>query len=149
MNSISNRSIVLDAWGAIYHVKDVQRSIDFYTETLGFNLDDRFASHSGQVSLGKFHLLLLQLTAADSPQMPDSRSEEPNQRNLLRLRVNDLIELINELRNRGVPSSSLYFQLGHSGRRIQIQDPDGNPIEIFDRYRRSRRPVDQNSKGIC
>ena len=54
MDSTRNQPLVLGLWGVRYQVKDVQRSIAFYTQTLGFNLDLQVLPAFGQVSIGDF-----------------------------------------------------------------------------------------------
>lgn len=58
MSSAKEQPFVLGLWGVRYQVKDVQRSISFYTETLGFNLDRKMLPAFGQVSTGNLKLIL-------------------------------------------------------------------------------------------
>jgi hypothetical protein len=59
MGSATKQPLVLGLWGVRYQVKDVQRSISFYTETLGFNLDRQNLPAFGQVSIGDLKLIAL------------------------------------------------------------------------------------------
>ena len=71
MASTKGESFVLGLWGVRYQVKDVQRSIAFYTQTLGFNLDQQNLPAFGQVSIGPLKLILSGPGASGSRPMPD------------------------------------------------------------------------------
>lgn len=131
MDSTRNQPVVLGLWGVRYQVKDVQRSIAFYTQTLGFNLDMQVLPAFGQVSIGDFKLILSGPGASGSRQMPDGRHQEPGGWNRLMLRVKDLPARIIELKNEGVRFRN-EMEAGPGGRQVQIEDPDGNPIELFE-----------------
>jgi glyoxylase I family protein len=62
--------------------------------------------------------------------MPDGRRQEPGGWNRLVLKVDDLAAQVNELREAGVTFRN-EIEVGPGGRQIQIEDPDGNPIELF------------------
>jgi glyoxylase I family protein len=71
------QGFVQGLWGVRYQVKDVRRSIAFYTQTLGFNLDQQYLPAFGQVSIGNLKLILSGPGASGSRQMPDGRLQEP------------------------------------------------------------------------
>src|SRR5512143_4082393 len=71
------QSFVLGLWGVRYQVKDVSRSIDFYTQRLGFKLDHKNLPAFGQVSIGNFKLILSGPGASGSRPMPDGQTQEP------------------------------------------------------------------------
>lgn len=77
MDSTKKQPVVLGLWGVRYQVKDVQRSISFYTEILGFNLDMQNLPAFGQVSIGDLELILSGPRASGSRPMPDGRQQEP------------------------------------------------------------------------
>ena len=131
MDSTSNQPVVPGLWGVRYQVKDVQRSIAFYTQTLGFSLDIQVLPAFGQVSIGDFKLFLSGPGASGSRQMPDGRHQEPGGWNRLMLRVKDLPARINELNIAGVRFRN-EMESGPGGRQVQVEDPDGNPIELFE-----------------
>ena len=131
MDSTRNQPLVLGLWGVRYQVKEVQRSIAFYTQTLGFNLDLQALPAFGQVSIGGFKLVLSGPGASGSRQMPDGRHQEPGGWNRVMLQVKDLPARISELRNAGVGFRN-EMEVGPGGRQIQVVDPDGNPIELFE-----------------
>jgi catechol-2,3-dioxygenase len=54
----SPRAFIVGFWGVRYQVKDVQRALTFYTQTLGFNLDMQNLPAFGQVSIGGLKLIL-------------------------------------------------------------------------------------------
>jgi glyoxylase I family protein len=123
--------LVLGLWGVRYQVRDVQRSILFYTQTLGFNLDRQNLPAFGQVSIGDRKLILSGPGASGSRQMPDGREQVPGGWNRIVLRVKDLPMLIAELKNKEVRFRN-EMEVGPGGKQIQIEDPDGNPIELFE-----------------
>ena len=118
-------------WGVRYQVKDVQRAIAFYTQTLGFNLDMQALPAFGQVSIDGLKLILSGPGASGSRPISDGRQQEPGGWNRVLLQVQDLPALIAKLKK-----ESLHFrnemEVGPGGKQIQIEDPDGNPIELFE-----------------
>ena len=131
MVSQKKQSFVMGLWGVRYQVKDVQRSIAFYTHTLGFNLDRQHLPAFGQVSIGDLKLILSGPGASGSRPMPDGRQQEPGGWNRVVLKVKDLAAHIGELKNRGVRFRNK-MEVGPGGKQIQVEDPDGNPIELFE-----------------
>jgi glyoxylase I family protein len=121
----------LGLWGARYHVKEVHRSIAFYTKMLGFNLDQQNLPAFGQVSIRNLKLILSGPGASGSRPMPDGRQQEPGGWNRIVLQVQDLPARIAELRKEGVHFRN-EIEVGPGGRQIQVEDPDGNPIELFE-----------------
>ena len=131
MTATAKPPLVLGLWGVRYQVKDVQRSIAFYTEQLGFHLDLQNLPAFGQVSSGDLKLILSGPGASGSRPMPDGRQQEPGGWNRVVLRVKDLPALITELQNQGVRLRN-EMEVGPGGKQIQLEDPDGNPIELFE-----------------
>lgn len=130
-SSPTRHSSVLGLRGVRYQVRDVQRSIAFYTDTLGFNLDMKNLPAFGQVSIGDLKLILSGPGASGSRPMPDGVQQEPGGWNRVVLEVKDLPSLISELRNRGVRFRN-EMESGPGGSQVQVEDPDGNPIELFE-----------------
>ena len=130
-NSTEGQSIVLGLWGVRYQVKDVNRSIDFYTKQLGLKLDMKNLPAFGQVSGPNFKLILSGPGASGSRPMPDGRQQEPGGWNRLILQVKDLPARIEELKKAGVHFRN-EMESGPGGKQIQLEDPDGNPIELFE-----------------
>src|SRR6185436_12150267 len=93
---------ILGLWGVRYQVKDVQRSIAFYTQTLGFDLDQEHLPAFGQVSLGDLKLILSGPGASGSRLMPDGREQKPGGWNRVILQARDLSACIRELEDQEV-----------------------------------------------
>jgi glyoxylase I family protein len=117
--------------GVRYQVKDVARSVAFYTEHLGFTVQHQQLPAFASVGLGGVQILLSGPGASGSRPMPDGQSQEPGGWNRVVLRVANLPRFIEGLMNR-----RLHFrngiESGPGGRQVQIEDPDGNPIELFE-----------------
>ena len=131
MDSTKKQPFVLGLWGVRYQVKDVQRSISFYTQTLGFNLDLQNLPAFGQVSIGNLKLILSGPGASGSRPTPDGHQQEPGGWNRVVLLVKDLPARISELKSQGVRFRN-EMEAGPGGKQIQVEDPDGNPIELFE-----------------
>lgn len=130
-HNTGEQQVVLGLWGVRYQVKDVQRSIDFYTGKLGFKLDMKHLPAFGQVSIGELKLILSGPGASGSRPMPDGRQQEPGGWNRVLLQVKDLASVVSDLKEQGVPFRN-EIETGPGGSQIQIEDPDGNPIELFE-----------------
>ncbi len=127
----TTEAVIVGFWGVRYQVKDVQRAITFYTQTLGFNLDMQHLPAFGQVSIQGLKLILSGPGASGSRPMPDGRHQEPGGWNRVLLHVNDLAVRIAQLKNAGLHFRN-DMEVGPGGKQIQIEDPDGNPIELFE-----------------
>ena len=125
------QSVVLGLWGVRYQVKDVSRSVDFYTKQLGFKLDMQNLPAFGQVSVGNLKLILSGPGASGSRPMPDGRQQEPGGWNRVVLQVSDLPARIEVLKKAGLHFRN-EMEVGPGGKQIQLEDPDGNPIELFE-----------------
>jgi glyoxylase I family protein len=130
-NSNAKQGRVVGFWGVRYQVKDVQRAIAFYTQTLGFNLDMQNLPAFGQVSIRGLKLILSGPGASGSRAMPDGRQQEPGGWNRVLLEVEDLPARIAHLKDLGLRFRN-EMEAGPGSKQIQIEDPDGNPIELFE-----------------
>jgi len=130
-NAKEAQSVVLGLWGVRYQVKDVSRSIDFYTKQLGLKLDMKNLPAFGQVSGSNFKLILSGPGASGSRPMPDGRQQEPGGWNRVILQVTDLPARIEVLKKAGLHFRN-EMEVGPGGKQIQLEDPDGNPIELFE-----------------
>jgi glyoxylase I family protein len=128
---LPTQALVVGFWGVRYQVRDVQRAITFYTETLGFNLDMKHLPAFGQVSIHGLKLILSGPGASGSRPMPDGRQQEPGGWNRVLLQVQDLAARIAHLKEAGLRFRN-EMEVGPGGKQIQIEDPDGNPIELFE-----------------
>ena len=117
--------------GTRYQVRDVARAVAFYTERLGFMLEHQQLPAFASVSLGGSQILLSGPGASGSRPMPNGQSQEPGGWNRVVLRVADLPGLIAALEREGLRIRN-QMETGPGGRQIQIEDPDGNPIELFE-----------------
>jgi glyoxylase I family protein len=122
--------------GVRYQVKDVARAAAFYTEHLGFRLVHQQLPAFASVSLGDFMLLLSGPGASGSRPMPSGEPQTPGGWNRVVLRVADLPALIDALKNASVTFRN-QMEAGPGGRQIQLEDPDGNPIELFEPARQT------------
>jgi glyoxylase I family protein len=117
--------------GVRYQVTDVARAAAFYMDHLGFRLEHQQLPAFASVSLGDFMLLLSGPGASGSRPMPGGEPQQPGGWNRVVLRVADLPAEIGALRNAGVKFRNR-MEAGPVGRQIQVEDPDGNPIELFE-----------------
>ena len=117
--------------GVRYQVKDVARSVAFYTSHLGFTLVHQQLPAFASISLGDAQILLSGPQASGSRPMPDGRHQEPGGWNRVVLRVTDLPGFIEALKQAGLNFRN-DMEVGPGGKQVQIEDPDGNPIELFE-----------------
>lgn len=130
-SAASPTHVVEGVWGVRYQVTDVARSVDFYTNALGFKLDFQRLPAFGQLSIGDLKLILSGPGASGSRPMPDGRAQQPGGWNRIVLEVKDLPARITDLTKRGVRFRN-EMESGPGGKQIQVEDPDGNPIELFE-----------------
>jgi glyoxylase I family protein len=117
--------------GVRYQVKDVGRAATFYTQYLGFTLKHQQLPAFANVALGDAQILLSGPGASGSRPMPNGEAQEPGGWNRVVLKVTDLPGFISELKKAGLHFRN-EMETGPGGRQIQIEDPDGNPIELFE-----------------
>ena len=117
--------------GARYQVTDVDRATTFYTQRLGFTLTHQQPPAFASVALGDAQVLLSGPGASGSRPMPNGQPQESGGWNRVVLKVTDLPGFITELKKAGVRFRN-ELETGPGGRQIQIEDPDGNPVELFE-----------------
>ena len=117
--------------GVRYQVNDVSRSVAFYTTHLGFTVEHQQLPAFASVSLGNSQILLSGPQASGSRPMPNGQPQEPGGWNRVVLKVSDLPGFIAELKQAGLHFRN-EMETGPGGRQIQVEDPDGNPIELFE-----------------
>lgn len=117
--------------GVRYLVADVKRAIDFYTRHLGFNLEHQQLPMFATVALGPLKIHLSGPGASGSRPLPSGERQNPGGSNRVVLRVSDLPAVIEELRRAGAAFRNT-METGPAGRQIQVLDPDGNPVELFE-----------------
>src|SRR5262245_23706388 len=89
-SSSVTQNFIMDLWGVRYQVKDVSRSVQFYTQQLGFKLDRQVLPAFAQVSVGILKLILSGPGASGSRPMPDGHHQEPGGWNRVVLQVAEL-----------------------------------------------------------
>jgi glyoxylase I family protein len=114
-----------------YQVTDVERSLGFYTNVLGFILELHAGSAFASVRRGDLRLLLGGPGSSGARPMPDGRRQGPGGWNRIVLYVDDLDAEITALEKANVRFRNA-IETGPGGRQIQIEDPDGNPIELHE-----------------
>jgi glyoxylase I family protein len=127
----AQHAFVKSVHGVRYQVNDVARAVAFYTRLLGFRLEHQQLPAFANVSCGGAHILLSGPGASGSRPMPDGRLQKPGGWNRVVLKVTDLTRFIAELTEAGVRFRN-EMETGPGGRQIQLEDPDGNPIELFE-----------------
>ena len=115
-----------------YIVRDVDAAIAFYTEHLGFSVDLRPAPGFASLSRGSLRLLLNAPGGGGgaAQPMPDGRVPEPGGWNRIQLEVDDLAGAVAVLRAAGATFRNEIVS-GRGGAQILLEDPSGNPIELF------------------
>ena len=118
-----------------YMVDDVEESIGFYTSHLGFEVVSDFAPAFAEVVRGNLRLLLSGPTSSAGRPMPDGREPGPGGWNRIHFIVDDIDAEVGRLRAAGLPFRNDVVT-GPGGKQILVDDPSGNPIELF-------QPADQ------
>jgi catechol 2,3-dioxygenase-like lactoylglutathione lyase family enzyme len=123
-----------------YIVDDVDAAIDFYCRRLGFHEDMHPAPAFAMLSRGDLRLVLS--APAGGPgggqPMPDGSVPEPGGWNRFQLEVDDLEQTVTELRGAGVRFRNAIVT-GVGGKQILVEDPAGNPVELFEPTRAKAR----------
>jgi catechol 2,3-dioxygenase-like lactoylglutathione lyase family enzyme len=119
-----------DAVNVRYMVDDVQASIDFYTEHLGFELRMSAAPAFADVTRGNLRLLLSGPASSAGRPMPDGATPGPGGWNRIHFVVDDLAADVARLRQAGL-SFRNDVVTGPGGSQILLEDPSGNVVELF------------------
>jgi catechol 2,3-dioxygenase-like lactoylglutathione lyase family enzyme len=113
-----------------YMVDDVQESIDFYTQHLGFELLTSAAPAFADVARGHLRLLLSGPKSSAGRPMPDGATPGPGGWNRIHLVVGDIAAEVARLREAGLRFRNDVVT-GPGGSQILLEDPSGNVIELF------------------
>lgn len=116
-----------------YIVHDVDASISFYCQHLGFHLDMHPAPAFAMLSRGDLRLVLSASNAAagGGQPMPDGTKQEPGEWNRFSIQVSDLATTVETLRQAGAHFRN-DIVTGVGGKQIIVDDLSGNPIELFE-----------------
>ena len=113
-----------------YMVDDVEKSIDFYTQHFGFTVHNSFPPAFADVVRGLLRLLLAGPKSSAGRPMPDGRQPGPGGWNRIHLIVDDIAAEVERFRAAGLQFRNDIVS-GPGGQQILIEDPSGNPIELF------------------
>jgi catechol 2,3-dioxygenase-like lactoylglutathione lyase family enzyme len=113
-----------------YMVDDVDAAVEFYTRHFGFELLSDMAPAFADVQRGNLRLLLSGPTSSAGRPMPDGRRPEPGGWNRIHFLVDDIEAEVERLRAAGVGFRNEIIS-GPGGKQILLDDPSGNPIELF------------------
>ena len=113
-----------------YMVDDVEESIDFYTRHLGFAVRHSALPAFADVTRGRLRLLLAGPESSAGRPMPDGRKPGPGGWNRIHLIVDDIAAEVERLRSAGLSFRNEIIS-GPGGQQVLLEDPSGNPIELF------------------
>jgi catechol 2,3-dioxygenase-like lactoylglutathione lyase family enzyme len=113
-----------------YMVDDVQAAVDFYTTHFGFTVNTAALPAFADVIRGNLRLLLAGPRSSAGRPMPDGRKPEPGGWNRIHFIVDDITAEVDRLRTAGVTFRN-DIVAGPGGRQILLEDPSGNPVELF------------------
>lgn len=115
-----------------YIVTDVSAAVDFYTEFLDFEVEMRPAPGFAALRRGDLQLMLNAPGAGGAgASMPDGAVPAPGGWNRFRLEFKELEPIVASLRQQGATFRS-DIVVGNGGKQILIEDPSGNPVELFE-----------------
>jgi catechol 2,3-dioxygenase-like lactoylglutathione lyase family enzyme len=113
-----------------YMVDDVEDAVAFYTEHFGFELRSNAAPAFADVVRGQLRLLLSGPASSAGRPMPDGCIPGPGGWNRIHFIVDDIAADVERLRTAGLKFRNDIVS-GPGGRQILLEDPAGNPIELF------------------
>jgi catechol 2,3-dioxygenase-like lactoylglutathione lyase family enzyme len=114
-----------------YIVDDVDAAIPFYTSMLGFKLEMHPAPGFASLSRGDLQLLLNRPGAGGAGQaMPNRQLPSPGGWNRIQIEVDDLEAIVEKLKRAGARFRN-EIVTGNGGKQILVEDPSGNPLELF------------------
>jgi catechol 2,3-dioxygenase-like lactoylglutathione lyase family enzyme len=122
-----------------YMVDDVERAVAFYTTHFGFSLRMNAAPAFADVVRGRLRLLLSGPTSSAGRPMPDGQVPQPGGWNRIHFIVDDIADEVERLRSAGVRFRNDIVS-GPGGQQILLDDPAGNPIELFQPAEAGPRP---------
>lgn len=115
-----------------YIAEDVDAAVEFYTELLEFEVEMRPAPGFAALRRGPLRLLINAPRAGGAGQsMPDGSIPESGGWNRFQIQVDDLDALVSVLKERGARFRNEIVE-GKGGKQVLIEDPAGNPVELFE-----------------
>jgi catechol 2,3-dioxygenase-like lactoylglutathione lyase family enzyme len=114
-----------------YLVSDVNVGVEFYTNILGFELVEKWGPPFAMVKRGDLILWLSGPGSSASRPLPDGSKPASGGWNRLVLETDDLASLVAKLKQSGAHFRSEIVS-GPGGKQVLINDPSGNPIELFE-----------------
>ena len=115
-----------------YIVNDVEAAIDFYTGLLGFKLKQQAGSAFAIVERENLVLMLTGPAASAQRPMPDGSQPTPGGWNRIVVQVEDIAATVAAMRSGGATFRNDIIS-GPGGQQILLEDPSGNPVELFQR----------------
>jgi catechol 2,3-dioxygenase-like lactoylglutathione lyase family enzyme len=116
--------------GIRYMIDDVPKAIDFYTQHLGFAVERDASPAFASVKRDGVRLLLSGKASSGRRVLPDGREPVPGGWNRMHIQVQDLAAEVKRLRDAGVQFRNDIIT-GPGGSQIVLDDPSGNPVELF------------------
>jgi catechol 2,3-dioxygenase-like lactoylglutathione lyase family enzyme len=117
-----------------YLVNDVPSAVSFYVERLGFEVEQQMLPAFARVRRDDLTLWLAGPASSAARPMSDGRQPEPGGWNRFVIEVDDIAAVVGRLREAGTTFRN-EIVTGPGGKQILVEDPDGNPIELFEARR--------------
>ncbi len=114
-----------------YMIDDVPAAVKFYTTVLGFTVEHDASPAFASVARDGVRLLLSGEGSSGKRMLADGRQQVPGGWNRVHIEVKDLESEVKRLRAAGVPFRTSEIVTGPGGAQVVIDDPSGNPIELF------------------
>lgn len=118
-----------------YMINDVAAAVAFYTGLLGFTVEHDASPAFVAVARDGVKLLLSGEGSSGKRPLEDGTTQEPGGWNRIHIRVDDLEAEVSGLRAAGVHFRTREIIRGPGGAQVIIEDPSGNPIELFESRR--------------
>jgi len=115
-----------------YMIDDVPTALRFYTTLLGFSVEHDASPAFASVVRDGVRLLLSGDGSSGKRPLPDGRQQEPGGWNRIHLELQDLQSEVQRLRGAGVSFRTKDIVTGPGGAQVIVDDPSGNPIELFE-----------------
>ncbi|HET9887994.1 MAG TPA: VOC family protein [bacterium] len=113
-----------------YLVDDVEAALKFYVDILGFTVAEKWGPAFAIVERQGLRLWISGPGTSARKAMPDGRKPEPGGWNRAVMEVEDLAALVSQLQKQNVTFRNEILE-GPGGKQVLIEDPSGNPLELF------------------